>query len=91
MTCINDRAQHGPILDRSSTVMEVAMPDPTTHLPGSGHHPDRRGIGFGLFLLLAGLVLLAERIGWLPIGTDWLLPAILIAWGASEVYGKVIS
>jgi hypothetical protein len=45
-----------------------------------------RGIGFGLFLLLTGLVLLAERLGWLPTGADWLFPVILIAWGTSELY-----
>ncbi len=67
------------------------MPDPVQHLPSHGQHPDRRGIGFGLFLLLAGGILLAERIGWLPINTDWLLPAILIAWGATELYAKIIS
>lgn len=67
------------------------MPDHQDGLPGPGPHPDRRGIAFGVFLLLAGSVLLAERVGWLQIHTDWLLPAILIAWGASEVYAKVIS
>lgn len=46
----------------------------------------RAGIGWGLFLLLAGGILLAEKLGWLPIGTDWLFPVVLIAWGASELY-----
>ncbi len=44
------------------------------------------GIGWGVFLLLAGSVLLAEKLGWLPGGADWLFPVILIAWGASELY-----
>jgi hypothetical protein len=91
LTRINDRPFRPAYKARIIPSMEVAMPDPTGHLPGQGHHPDRRGIGFGLFLLLAGGVLMAERIGWLPGGTDWLLPAILIAWGASEVYAKIIS
>jgi len=43
-------------------------------------------IGWGVFLLLAGGVLLAEKLGWLPDGADWLFPVILIAWGASELY-----
>ncbi len=47
------------------------------------------GIGWGIFLLLAGLVLLAEKLRWLPEGTDWLFPAILIAWGASELYSRL--
>lgn len=47
--------------------------------------------GFGLFLLLSGVVLLAERTGWLPKDTDWLFPVILIAWGASEVYRRFSS
>ena len=50
-----------------------------------------KGIGFGLFLLMAGLALLAERLGWLPQGLDWLFPAILIAWGASELYRGFMS
>ena len=54
-------------------------------------HYDRRGVGFGLFLLLAGGILMAERLGWLPINTDWLLPAILIAWGATEICARIIS
>jgi hypothetical protein len=70
--------------------MEVMMSNPMNHLPNPPPHADRRGIGFGLFLLLAGGVLLAERVGWLPINTDWLLPAVLIAWGASEVYAKIV-
>lgn len=49
----------------------------------------RPGIGFGLFLLLAGIVLLAERLGWLSAKVDWLLPVILIVWGASELYKRL--
>lgn len=52
-------------------------------------HGGNKGIGFGLFLLLAGLALLGERLGWLPEGLDWLFPAILIAWGASELYSRL--
>ncbi len=53
--------------------------------------PPRRdsSIGFGLFLLLAGVVMLGERLGWFPSGSDWLFPAILIAWGASEIYRRL--
>lgn len=49
----------------------------------------RPGIGFGLFLLLAGIVLLAERFGWLSAKVDWLFPVILIVWGASELYKRL--
>ena len=51
--------------------------------------PNGGGIGFGFFLLLAGLALLAEKFGWLPSGTDWLFPVILIAWGAAELYQRL--
>jgi hypothetical protein len=64
------------------------MQDPLRDAAVQGHPSERRGIGFGLFLVLAGGVLLAERVGWLPASTDWLLPTILIAWGASELYAR---
>lgn len=51
------------------------------------HH--QGGIGFALFLVLAGLVLLAERLGWLSNGFDWLFPIVLIAWGLSELYQRL--
>ncbi len=57
-----------------------------------GQCPDgakKGGIGFGLFLLLVGCALLAERLGWLPQRLDWLFPVILIAWGASEVFQRL--
>lgn len=46
-------------------------------------------IGFALFLLLAGLVLLGQRLGWFPGEFDWLFPVILITWGASEIYQRL--
>lgn len=50
---------------------------------------DKGSIGFGLFLILAGLILLGERMGWVPQGMDWLFPVILLAWGASELYRRL--
>jgi hypothetical protein len=44
------------------------------------------GIGCGVFLLLAGLILLAKELGWIPFNADWLVPAILIAWGCRIIY-----
>lgn len=58
------------------------------HSPNPTGGSENRGIGFGIFLLLAGLALLGERLGWLPNGMDWLFPAILIAWGSSEIYQR---
>lgn len=49
----------------------------------------RKGIGFGIFLLAAGLVMLAQQFGILPEGADWFFPLVLIVWGASEVYGRL--
>lgn len=70
-------------------------PDPRTNASGRSFPPDqphhRGGIGFPTFLILAGLALLAERVGWLPNGFDWLFPAVLIAWGLSEFYERLSS
>jgi hypothetical protein len=57
--------------------------------PSPASHPAEGGIGFGVFLVLAGLALLAERMGWVPNAFDWLFPVILIAWGASELYRRL--
>lgn len=46
------------------------------------------GIGFGFFLVLAGLALLAERFHWISNDIEWFLPAVLIAWGISELYER---
>lgn len=45
------------------------------------------GFGWGLFLLLTGIALLAERVGWFPSDIKWFLPIVLIAWGAAKIYG----
>lgn len=50
---------------------------------------DKGGIGFARFLILAGLILLGERLGWIPHGMDWLFPVILLAWGAGELYRRL--
>ncbi len=57
-----------------------------TNLPSTGHKPK---IGFGLFLLLAGFVMLGQRAGWVPPQFDWFIPAVLLAWGASELYRQL--
>jgi hypothetical protein len=43
------------------------------------------GIGCGVFLVLAGMLLLAEQMGWIK-NTSWLFPVILIAWGAGSIF-----
>jgi hypothetical protein len=65
------------------------MDDPRSSSTGQRESKDLKGIGFGIFILFVGLALLGERLGWLPSGLDWLFPAILIAWGASEIYKKL--
>lgn len=65
------------------------MNAPRNGLPTSNTPSEHKGIGFGLFLVLAGLALLAERLGWLPNSFDWLLPVILIAWGCSELLQRL--
>ena len=57
----------------------------------SGQRPDQGGIGLGLFLVLAGVILLAERLGWIPRGMDWLFPVILVAWGVGELYRRLVA
>jgi hypothetical protein len=42
--------------------------------------------GFAFFLVLAGLIMLAQQFGWIPRNLDWLFPILLIIWGASELY-----
>lgn len=61
----------------------------TTQNAPPGQQADKGGIGFALFLILAGLILLAERMGWIPQGMDWLFPVILLAWGAGELYRRL--
>jgi|GEM_PF-1267443 len=66
--------------DRAAPQSSAAPPDAPV---------DKGSIGFGLFLVLAGLILLGERMGWIPEGMDWLFPVILLAWGASELYRRL--
>lgn len=47
------------------------------------------GIGFGVFLVVVGVLMLAQQMGWLPAKMDWLFPVILIAWGGSEIYKRM--
>ena len=50
---------------------------------------ETKGIGCGVFLILVGVGLFAEKMGWLPFGTAWFLPAVFIAWGIGEIYKAV--
>jgi len=47
---------------------------------------ERKGIGCGVFFIIVGIGLFAERMGWFPFSTVWLLPAVFIAWGASMIF-----
>jgi hypothetical protein len=46
----------------------------------------RRGIGCGVFLIILGVGLFADRMGWFPFNTVWLLPAAFVAWGIGQIY-----
>ena len=46
---------------------------------------ERKGVGCGVFLILVGIGLLAERLGLFPFTTVWFLPAAFIAWGIAEI------
>jgi len=39
--------------------------------------------GLAVFILIAGIALLAERLGWIPAELKWGFPAVLIAFGVS--------
>jgi hypothetical protein len=47
---------------------------------------ERKGIGCGVFLILVGIGLLGERLGWFPFSTIWFLPAAFIAWGIAVIF-----
>jgi hypothetical protein len=49
----------------------------------------QKGIGCGVFLVLVGVGLFAERMGWIPFDTVWFLPAAFVAWGIAEIYSAV--
>jgi hypothetical protein len=50
---------------------------------------ERKGIGCGVFLILVGLGLFAERMGWFPFSMVWFLPAVFVAWGIAEIFEAV--
>lgn len=46
----------------------------------------KKGIGCGMFLILVGVGLFAEKMGWIDFGKEWLLPAAFIAIGAGMIF-----
>ncbi len=48
-------------------------------------HSKTPGTGRGVFLILVGAALFAERLDWIRFGLDWLLPVLLVAFGAGMV------
>ena len=50
---------------------------------------ERKGIGCGVFLIIVGVGLFAERMGWFPFSMVWFLPAVFIAWGIGEIYEAI--
>ncbi len=51
------------------------------------NHSDRnKSIGCGVFLVLVGFGMFAERMDWFPFDTVWFLPAAFVAWGVGEIY-----
>ena len=39
-----------------------------------------------MVLILVGAALFAERLDWIRFGLDWLLPVLLVAFGAGMIY-----
>lgn len=64
-------------------------------MSGGGGYTDfvaeRHGIGCGVFVVLVGVGLFAERVGWIAFDMDWLLPAALVAIGAGMIYKAATS
>jgi hypothetical protein len=52
----------------------------------SDSHDKSKGIGCGVFLILIGIALVADRMGWISFKAVWFLPAVLIALGVGEVF-----
>ena len=52
---------------------------------------ERKGIGCGVFLIIVGVGIFAERMGWFPFNTVWFLPAAFVAWGIAVIYDAVRS
>ncbi len=50
---------------------------------------ERKGIGCGVFLILVGVGLFAERMGWFPFNMVWFLPAAFVAWGIAEIFEAI--
>lgn len=49
----------------------------------------RKGLGCGVFLILVGFGMFAERMGWFPFNKIWFLPALFVAWGIGEIYDAI--
>jgi len=46
---------------------------------------EKKNIGCGVFLILLGVVLLAERMGWFYLDAVWILPAVIITVGVVKL------
>ena len=53
---------------------------------GEAEEQERKGIGCGVFLILVGIGIFAERMGWFPFDSIWFLPGAFIVWGIAEIY-----
>jgi len=51
-----------------------------------GMAQNKTSIGCGVFLVLAGFALLAERMGWIPFDIAWFLPTVLVAVGIAKIF-----
>ncbi len=47
---------------------------------------NKPSLGWAVFILISGIALLAERLGWIPSNIQWGLPAVLIAFGVAMLY-----
>lgn len=43
------------------------------------------GLGIGLFAVIAGALLIAERMGWIPNNVPWGWPLVLVVFGVVTV------
>ena len=47
---------------------------------------EKKNIGCGIFLVLIGVVLLAQQMGWFYVDATWALPAVIIIVGLVKLF-----
>ena len=62
---------------------DTRQPPPPEKTAGIDEKAENLGCGFGL--LVAGVLLIANQLGWIK-GVDWVLPAVIIGLAVNYLY-----